>query len=94
MRRPSAANLRRLAAAEATRRDVETISPLIPVVVHTREDIARLEAFNFPGPNPKFPPGFPIPESGGIDCRDIFRFIEENARPSNRSRRDETGASR
>jgi hypothetical protein len=86
MRRPSAANLRRLAAAEATRRDVDTSSPLVPLLVQSREELAELNAFFGYPPTyaGRFPDtdGPPLAEGEILTVPALLAFLKEKSCPA------------
>jgi len=87
VRRPHAANLRRLAAAEEIRRErEETSSPLVPLLVRSREELAELNAFF------GYPPTYAgrLPDTDGPPLNDgevltvpaLLAFLKEKSCPA------------
>jgi hypothetical protein len=83
MRRPSLTNLRRLARAEAVRREPEDSAPFIPILVRSRQELAELNAFfGFPptynGPLPGN--DFPDPDhNGAVTVPHLLRYLKEKS---------------
>jgi hypothetical protein len=83
MRRPSSAHRRNLARAEAARHDLEATTPLVPLLVQSRQELADLNAFfGFP---PHYTGRLPIPLDAPTDARGVMtvptllRFLSENS---------------